>query len=110
MTMQRIGYYAVWLLVWAATFIVLLGVVVGAIHAYPYVIWAFDSNTAQAAGLAWCIIGYCLWFDAVQYMVRKYEAYPSKFRPVVALSGGIIALAILLITGPVFLARRWYYA
>jgi hypothetical protein len=69
----------------------------------------FDSNAAQAVLVVWCIIGYYVWLDAVRYMVRKYEDYPGKFRAGVAFGGGIIAFVILIITGPVFLARRWYY-
>jgi len=107
--MPRIAYWAGWLLVWIVTFAVLLGFVVGAIYAYPYIELALDSNAAQGAAIAWCIVGYCVWLDAVRYMVRKYETNPGKFRAVVAFSGGAIALVILLITGPVFLARRLYY-
>lgn len=71
-----------------------------------------DSNAAQAALIVWCIVGYYVWFDAVQYMVRKYESYGTKFRWQVALDGGIdgciVALAILLVIGPPMLLRRRY--
>ena len=67
------------------------------------------SNAAQAALIVWCMIGYYVWFDAIAYAVRKYESNPTKVRWFVALIGGLLTLAILLIAGPVLLARRWYY-